>query len=205
VPAILEGWLAGEESADAIAEVLLGATNPSGKLPVTFPQRLEDSPAYLYYSDGPDANYGEGVFVGYRYFDKRRIEPLFPFGHGLSYTTFEYRNLTLAPGTGAGTVLEVSVDVTNTGQRAGSETVQLYVGDEATTEVVRPPKELKGFRKIHLAPGESTSVHFTLTLRDLSYYRIEKHDWVATPGRHGIFVGSSSRDIRQSRGFEYVP
>ena len=204
VPAIIEGWLAGEEGADAIAEVLLGETNPSGKLPMTFPQRLEDSPAYLYYSDGPDANYGEGVFVGYRYFDKRHIEPLFPFGHGLSYTTFEYRGLTVTPAASGGNV-EVSLDVLNTGQRAGSETVQLYVSDAATTEVVRPVKELKGFRKVQLAPGESQSVHFTLAPRDFSYYRIEKHEWVATPGHYDIFVGSSSRDIRQRRGFNYAP
>ncbi len=204
VPAIIEGWFAGEEGADAIAEVLLGETNPSGKLPMTFPQRIEDSPAYLYYSDGPDANYGEGVFVGYRYFDRRHIEPLFPFGHGLSYTTFDYRNLTLAPAAaGADGNVEVSVDVLNTGQRAGAETVQLYVVDGATTEVVRPVKELKAFRKIQLAPGESQSVHFTLVPRDFSYYRIDKHEWVATPGHHDILVGSSSRDIRQTRGFEY--
>ena len=168
VPAIIEGWFAGEESADAIAEVLLGETNPSGKLPMTFPQRIEDSPAYLYYSDGPDANYGEGVFVGYRYFDRRHIEPLFPFGYGLSYTTFDYRNLTLAPAAaGAGGNVEVSVDVVNTGQRAGAETVQLYVVDRATTEVVRPVKELKAFRKISLRREISTRALHTRAARFL--------------------------------------
>jgi beta-glucosidase len=202
-PAILEGWLAGEEGADAIAEVLLGEVNPSGKLPMTFPQRLQDSPAYLYYSDGPDANYGEGVFVGYRYFDRREVEPLFPFGHGLSYTKFEYRNLVVATAGRADGTVEVSVDVRNTGTRAGAETVQLYVGDAATTVVVRPLKELKGFRKIELTPGQSQTVHFTLVPRDLSYYDIARHDWIATSGTHRILVGSSSRDIRQTHEFEY--
>jgi beta-glucosidase len=203
-PAIVEGWLAGEESADALADVLLGEVNPSGKLPMTFPMRLEDSPAYIYYADGPDANYGEGVFVGYRYFDKRGVEPLFPFGHGLSYTSFTYRNITVtSPGQADGAV-DVSVDVTNTGSRAGAETVQLYVGDATTTAVVRPDKELKGFRKIQLNPGESQTVRFTLTLRDLSYYDVTRHDWTATAGPHRILVGSSSRDIRLTRYFDWT-
>jgi beta-glucosidase len=203
-PAIVEGWLAGEEGPDALAQVLLGEANPSGKLPFTFPKRIEDNPAYLYYADGPDENYGEGVFVGYRYYDKRELEPLFEFGRGLSYTSFEYSALTVPPSVAVGAPIPVSVQVSNSGQRSGAETVQLYVGDEATTEVVRPLKELKAFEKITLAPGEARTVHFTLTARDLSYYDIHRHDWVSTPGVHRILIGSSSRDIRQQQDFNWL-
>ena len=201
-PAIVEGYLAGEEEPDALAEILFGETDPSGKLPFTFPVRLADNPAYLYYGGGHDANYGEGVFVGYRYYDKRELEPLFPFGHGLSYTTFRYANLRAPHSVALGSPIQVSVDVTNTGRRAGEETVELYVGDEATTEVVRPPQELKGFEKVSLAPGETRTVSFTLQPRDLSYYGVERAGWTSTPGAHRIFIGSSSRDIRAQQAFE---
>ena len=144
------------------------------------------------------------MFVGYRYYDKRAIEPLFPFGYGLSYTTFEYRNLRVPEKIAVGESVPVSVEVTNVGQRAGAETVQLYVGDEATTEVVRPVKELEGFRKVTLAPGETQTVTFTLAPRALSYYDIHRHDWASTPGTHRIFIGSSSRDIRLARDFEWT-
>jgi beta-glucosidase len=203
-PAIIEGWLAGEEEPDAIAQVLFGEVNPSGKLPFTFPRRLEDTPTYLYYPADRDADYGEGVFVGYRYYDKRKIEPQFPFGHGLSYTTFEYSNLHVPATVPVGNPFEVSVDVRNTGRRAGEETVQLYVGDEATTAVVQPVKELKGFRKVSLAAGEVKTVTFTLSPRDLAYFDIHRPGWVSTPGRHRIFIGSSSRDIREQQDFEWV-
>jgi beta-glucosidase len=203
-PALVEAWLAGEEGPEALTQVLLGTVNPSGKLPFTFPKRLEDNPAYLYYSAGRDANYGEGVFVGYRYYDKRKVAPLFPFGHGLSYTTFEYSNLRAPASVVSGAPMEVSVDVRNSGKRAGQETVQLYVGDEATTEVVRPVKELKGFQKVSLAPGESKTVRFTLTARDLSYYDVHQKGWIATPGSYRIYVGSSSADIRVQRGFQWT-
>ena len=201
VPAILEGWLDGEEGPQAIAQVLLGVVNPSGKLPFTFPKALHDTPAYLYYSAGRDANYGEGVFVGYRYYDERQIEPLFAFGHGLSYTTFEYSNLRVPASVRAGESVPVAVDVKNTGQRAGEETVELYVGDQATTEVVRPVKELKDFRKVSLAPGETSTVTFMLPARALSYYDVHQHEWVSTPGAHRILIGSSSRDLRLQRDF----
>ncbi|MGB6451840.1 MAG: glycoside hydrolase family 3 C-terminal domain-containing protein, partial [Steroidobacteraceae bacterium] len=204
-PAILEGWLAGEEGPDAIAQVLFGEVDPSGKLPFTFPRRLEDTPTYLYYPSERDADYGEGVFVGYRSYDKRRIEPLFPFGHGLSYTTFEYGNLRVPASATVGEPIEVSVDVRNTGPRAGEETVQLYVGDEATTAVVQPVKELKGFQKVSLAPGEMKTVTFTLSPRDLSYYDVHQSAWTSTPGTHRIFIGSSSRDIREQREFNWTP
>ncbi len=201
-PALLEGWLAGEEGPEALTQILLGSANPSGKLPFTLPRRLEDNPAYLYYSPGREARYGEGVFVGYRYYEKRKLAPLFPFGHGLSYTTFAYESLRVPASVPSGSSFEVSVDVRNTGKRAGQETVQLYVGDEATTDIVRPIKELKGFQKVSLAPGERKTLRFTLTPRDLSYYDVHGKDWTSTPGTHRIYVGSSSADIRVQQSFE---
>jgi len=203
-PAILEGWLNGEGGPEALAQVLFGEVTPSGKLPFTFPKRLTDTPAYLYYSGGRDANYGEGVFIGYRYYDERDIDPLFPFGHGLSYTTFEYGNLRVPQSVTVGKPVAVSVDVKNTGSRPGEETVQLYVGDEATTEVVRPVKELKAFEKVKLGPGETKTVSFTLTPRDLAYYDVHSSAWTSTPGTHRIFIGSSSRDIRARRDFQWL-
>jgi beta-glucosidase len=203
-PALLEAWLAGEAEPAALVQILFGDVNPSGKLPVTFPRRLQDNPAYLYYSPGRDAYYGEGVFVGYRYYDKREVEPLFPFGHGLSYTTFEYGKLHVPPQATAGHPVEVSVEVKNTGRRAGQETVQLYVGDETTQDVVRPVRELRAFQKISLAPGESRTVSFTLSARDFSYYDVHQHTWAVSPGKYRIDLGSSSRDIRQSQSLEWV-
>jgi beta-glucosidase len=204
VGAVVEAWLPGQEGARAVAEALLGKTNPSGKLPLTFPKRLEDNPSFLYYSNGRDAHYGEGVFVGYRYYEKRKLEPLFPFGHGLSYTTFEYANLRVPEQVTAGQPIHVSVDVTNTGTMAGKETVQLYIGDEVTQDVVRPVKELKAFHKVELAPGETQIVRFTLAAHDLAYYDVHQHAWVTTPGRYRIHIGSSSADIRAAKPFQWV-
>jgi beta-glucosidase len=203
-PAIVQGWLNGEGGPQAVAEVLFGLVNPSGKLPMSFPKRLQDTPAYLYYDSGPDADYGEGVFVGYRWYDTRNIEPAFPFGFGLSYTTFAYRNIAVPMRVVRGDKMDVSVDVTNTGTRAGAETVELYVGDEATRTVVRPEKELKAFSKIALQPGETRTVRFTLTPRDFQYYDAHAHQWADTPGAHRIFIGSSSRDVRANQDFELV-
>lgn len=203
VPALLEAWLPGEQGANALAQVLFGDVNPSGKLPLTFPRRLEDNPTYLHYAGGRDTNYGEGVFVGYRYYDRKKIEPLFAFGHGLSYTTFEYGNLRVADNVPVGESIEVSVDVRNAGNRAGLETVQLYVGDEATTEVVRPVKELRAFEKIGLAPGEKKTLKFTLSARDLAYYDVHARQWVSTPGAYRIYLGSSSADIRLRKQFQW--
>jgi len=204
VSAVVEAWLPGQEGARAVAEVLLGMANPCGKLPLTFPRRLEDNPSYLYYSNGRDAHYGEGVFVGYRYYDKRRIEPLFPFGHGLSYTTFEYASLRAPDEVLAGQPIHVCVEVTNTGTMAGRETVQLYVGDEVTQDVVRPVKELKGFHKVELAPGESQIVRFTLNTHDLAYYDVHRRAWITTPGNYRLYVGSSSADIRATRPLNWI-
>ncbi len=200
---LIEAWLPGEAGSNALGQILFGETNPSGRLPVTFPRRLEDNPAYLYYSSGREANYGEGVFVGYRYYEKRNVEPMFAFGHGLSYTTFEYANLRLSSVVASGQPIDVRVDVRNSGQREGEETVQLYVTDAATTEVVRPVKELKAFEKVRLAPGESRTVKFALSQRDLSYYDTGRQTWTATPGTYRICIGSSSRDIRQRREFTW--
>jgi beta-glucosidase len=203
-PAIVEAWLNGEAGPQAVAEVLFGLVNPSGKLPMTFPRRMPDTPAYLYYNAGPDADYGEGVFVGYRWYDSRDIEPAFAFGHGLSYTNFAYQNLTVPAKVPSGGNFEVSVQISNTGTREGAEVVQLYVGDEATRSVVRPQKELKAFRKINLQPGEATTISFTLTPRDLQYYDARAHAWAETPGMHRISVGSSSRDLRAMQEFELM-
>jgi beta-glucosidase len=204
VSAIVEAWLPGQEGARAVAEVLLGLVNPSGKLPLTFPRRLEDNPSYLYYSNGRDAHYGEGVFVGYRYYEKKKVEPLFAFGHGLSYTTFAYANARVSDEIMTGQPIHISVDVTNTGTSSGRETVQLYVGDEVTQDVVRPVKELKAFHKVELAPGETQIVRFTLSTRDLAYYDAHRHAWITTPGRYRLHIGSSSADIRVSRTFVCV-
>jgi beta-glucosidase len=202
-PAILEGWLNGEEGPQALAEIIFGAENPSGKLPFTFPRRLLDNPTYLYYPAIRDVSYGEGVFVGYRWYDKRQIEPLFAFGHGLSYTSFAYSNLRLPGSVMMGSSIDLAVDVRNTGTRAGQETVQVYVGDEATIGLVRPVKELKAFEKVQLAPGETKTVRFSLSPRDLSYYDAHQGTWVSSPGTHRIFVGSSSRDIRLQQDLQW--
>ena len=197
VSAILETWLGGQAGAGAIADAVFGKVNPSGKLAETFPVRLEDTPAYLNFP-GEDGQviYGERMFVGYRYYDMRNIEPLFPFGHGLSYTDFAYSDLKLS----ASEItdkdqLQVSLTVTNTGKVKGKEVIQLYVADTEST-VQRPVKELKAFDKVELEPGQSIQVSFTLNERDFSYYNKVYDRWLAESGAFEILVGSSSRDIR---------
>jgi beta-glucosidase len=197
VPAVVEAFFPGQEYGNAIAAVLFGDVNPSGKLPDTFPRRYKDNPAFANY---PGKNgkvlYEEGIFVGYRHYDAKNIEPLFPFGHGLSYTSFEYSGLKVSPAEiKAGDKIKVSIDVKNTGKVAGKEVVQLYVSDVASS-VPRPPKELKAFQKISLLPGETKTVRFTLDKEALSFYDTDLKDWVAEPGKFEIQVGSSSRDIR---------
>mgnify|MGYP001283541829 FL=1 len=197
VSAILETWLGGQAGAGAIVDAVFGKVNPSGKLAETFPVRLEDSPAYLNFP-GEDGQviYGERMFVGYRYYDKLNIEPLFPFGHGLSYTEFGYSDLKLSDTELTDKdKLEVSLTVTNTGKVKGKEVIQLYVADKEST-VQRPVKELKAFDKIELEAGESKSVNFTLNKRDFSYYSKVYDRWLAESGEFQILVGSSSRDIR---------
>lgn len=203
VAGVVLAWYPGQEIGSAIADVLFGAVNPSGRLPETFPKRIEDNPAYLNYpGENGKVYYGEGLFVGYRYYDKKRIEPLFPFGYGLSYTTFAYSNLTLnAPTFAAPEAIRVSVDVTNTGARPGQEVVQLYVRD-VEARLARPEKELKGFAKIHLQPGETRAVTFTLDLRSLAYYDPAEQGWIAEQGTFEVLIGASAADIRLTAAFE---
>jgi len=198
VPCVVQNWYAGSEGGNAIADIVFGDVNPSGKLPITFPNRLEDSPAHaIGQYNGQNCEYKEGLLVGYRYYDTQNVEPLFPFGHGLSYTEFAYGNLKIDPKT-----LEVSVDIKNTGQRKGKEVVQLYVRD-IQSRLPRPSKELKGFEKIELAPGETRQVVFRLNERSLSFYDAQAKRWVAEPGEFEILVGSSSRDIRVQARFDH--
>ncbi|MFP7298950.1 glycoside hydrolase family 3 C-terminal domain-containing protein [Neobacillus niacini] len=196
VKAILEGYLGGQALGGAIADLLFGEANPSGKLAETFPKVLSDNPSYLNFpGEGDRVEYKEGIFVGYRYYDKKNIQPLFPFGFGLSYTNFEYSNLTVGKKNikDTETVL-VTVTVKNTGAVAGKETVQLYVQDAASS-MIRPDKELKGFEKVELQPGEEKTVTFTLDKRSFAYYNVELKDWHVESGDFAILVGKSSRDI----------
>jgi beta-glucosidase len=194
--AVVEAWYLGQETGNAIADVLFGDVNPSGKLPTTFPKRLHDNPAYLNYpGENGKVHYGEGIFVGYRYYDKKEIAPLFPFGYGLSYTTFVYRRLTLrqSPAT-AGEAIRLSVEVENTGSRAGQEIVQVYVR-QAQSRLSRPEKELKAFAKIALEPGETRTVELSLDRDAFSYYDTAVGRWVIEPGKFEVLVGGSSRDV----------
>lgn len=203
VAGLVEVYYPGQENGNAVVNVLVGKVNPSGKLPITFPRRLEDNPAFINasYPGCREVNYGEGIFVGYRYYDMKVIEPLFPFGFGLSYTTFEYGKVNAPKVVKVGQPVEVSVTVTNTGKVAGKETVQLYVADLKST-LPRPPKELKGFVKVELQPGESQIVTFSLDQRALSFYDPHRKHWMAEPGEFELLVGASSRDIRSKTVFQ---
>ncbi|MCH5325478.1 MAG: glycoside hydrolase family 3 C-terminal domain-containing protein [Eubacterium sp.] len=196
VSGIVEAYLCGEAAGEAITDILFGKANPCGKLAETFPKKLSDTPCYLSYPGDVSAPCTEGVFVGYRYYDKKEMDVLFPFGHGLSYTTFEYSDLRLSSDniTDQDTIT-VSVTVTNTGSCFGKEIVQLYVADN-TGFAVRPVKELKGFEKIALDAGESKTVTFTLDKRSFSYYHEELGDWYAPTGKYTVMVGKSSADIQ---------
>lgn len=196
VRAILEVYLGGQAVGRATAEVLFGDANPCGKLAETFPLKLSDNPSYLYYfGEGDRVEYREGVFVGYRYYDKKEMPVLFPFGHGLSYTTFDYSNLKCSADRILDTdTLTVTVDVTNTGSRAGKEIVQLYVQDDEST-VIRPLRELKGFEKVALEPGETKTVSFTLDKRAFAYYNTDISDWHVESGTFTIYAARSSRDL----------
>ena len=196
VKAVLEAYLGGQAVGEAAVRVLFGDANPCGKLPETFPLKLEDNPSYLYYGgEGNVTEYREGVFVGYRYYDKKKMDVLFPFGFGLSYTTFEYSGLKLSAGKIKDTdTLTVTLTVKNTGSRAGKEAVQLYVGDVESTPL-RPVRELKGFAKVALEPGESKAVSFTLDKRSFAYWNQQIHDWHVETGVFTVEVGGSSRDL----------
>ncbi|WP_019638011.1 glycoside hydrolase family 3 C-terminal domain-containing protein [Paenibacillus fonticola] len=196
VKSVLEGYLGGQALGGAIASLLFGDANPSGKLAETFPVKLSDNPSYLHFpGDGDVVEYGEGIFVGYRYYDTKNIEPLFPFGHGLSYTEFSYRNLSISSKQVRDTEpVEISVNVKNVGARAGKEIVQLYIKD-VQSSVSRPEKELKGFEKVHLEPGEETKVTFTLDRRSFAYYDVSLKDWHVEAGEFKVLIGKSSREI----------
>ena len=202
VPALLHAWYPGQEGGTALAEILFGDTSPSGKLPVSFERRWEDNPTFhTYYPEkgGGRVQYSEGVFLGYRHYDRSETKPLFAFGYGLSYTAFAYAKLSVTPQTGTlNEPVSVSFDVTNTGQRAGAEVAELYVGDSHAS-VPRPVKELKAFTKINLKPGETRRVTLTLNRRALAFLDVRKKDWSAEPGEFNILVGGSSDNI-QLRG-----
>ena len=196
VKGIVEAYLGGQAVGGAVCDILFGKVNPSAKLPESFPKKLEDNPSYLsYIGEGDMVEYREGIFVGYRYYDKKKMDVLFPFGYGLSYTTFAYSNLRLDKKEMKDTdTVTVSVDVTNTGDRTGKEIVQLYVADKEST-VIRPEKELRDFAKVELAPGETKTVSFTLGKRAFAYYNTTIHDWHVETGDFDILIGKSSRDI----------
>ena len=203
VKGVIEAYLGGQAVGGATKAVLWGDVNPSGRLPETFPVHLEDNPSYLTYGgEGNTAVYSEGVFVGYRYYDKKKVNVLFPFGYGLSYTAFTYSNLTVsAPSIKDTDTLTVTVDVTNTGEIAGKEVIQLYV-QPPICGVFRPVRELKGVEKISLAPGETKRVAFTLEKRAFAYWNQDLHDWFVPTGAYTIEIGRSSRDIELTRTVE---
>jgi beta-glucosidase len=195
VPALLEGWLLGQAGGSAVADVLYGAVNPSGRLAETIPVRLSDTPAYLDFpGEHGHVRYGEGLFVGYRWYDARDVAVSYPFGHGLSYTTFDYAGLTLTPRDGG---LVARVTVTNTGDRDGHEVVQVYASVPGSA-VVRPVRELVGFERVCVPAGESVTVEVAVTRDDLAYYDIRVGGWVVEPGEYLVEVGASSRDRRAS-------
>ena len=201
MPAILQSWYIGSELGPTVVDVLCGDVNPSGKLPFSFPAKLEDCGAHSfgeigYPGDGVKVEYKEDILVGYRWHDTKKIPARYPFGHGLSYTTFAYGKPALSAKTMTeGDELTLTIDVTNSGTREGKEVVQIYIGDDKAT-VLRPVKELKGFEKLALAPGETKQVTFTITADDLKYFDEATHSWKAEAGKFTAYVGSSSTDIR---------
>ena len=206
VPAIVQAWYLGSEAGHALADVLGGAVNPSGKLPMSFPVKLTDNGAHAfdalcYPGDSIRVEYKEDILVGYRWHDTKKIPALFPFGHGLSYTTFSYGKATLSSSSlAADGSITVTVPVKNSGDRPGKEVVQLYIGDNKSS-LPRPKKELKAFDKIALNPGEEKTVTFTITPDDLKYFDDARHEWVAEPGKFTLYIGASSADIRTQAPF----
>lgn len=198
VKGLLEAYLGGQAAGSAIADLLFGKACPCGKLAETIPYKLSDNPSYLFFGDGDKVEYREGIFVGYRYYDAKEMPVAFPFGHGLSYTDFSYSGLKISKSemTDHDTVT-VSVDVTNTGSCEGKEIVQLYISD-LTGAVRRPLKELKGYSKVSLKPGETKTVSFPLDYRSFTWYNTQISDWYAASGDYEILIGASSRDIRLS-------
>ncbi len=203
-PALLQTWYAGQQAGNALAKILFGDVNPSGKLPISWEKKITDNPAYKNYYEQPgsvDVKYSEGIFLGYRYYETSKVKPLFPFGFGLSYTSFAFSNLSVAPEPASPDgPITVSFDVKNTGTRAGAEVAQIYVGDPSAT-VPRPKMELKGFSRVTLAPGESHRVTETLDKRSLAYWDVKKHGWNVDPGRFTVYVGDSSENVPLQKNF----
>ena len=193
-PAVLEAWLCGEEGPDAVARIVFGESQPSGRLAVSFPRRIEDSPAHPFYPGGDEAEYGEGLFVGYRHFDRAAEPPLFPFGFGLTYTRFAYRDLKAPASVRAGDPVTVTFTIANLGERPGKETAQLYVRPRGPSQV-RPVKELKGFAKLSLAPGESKTAVLNLDARAFAFYDPAQKAWITEPGAYDLLIGASAADI----------
>ena len=204
VPALLHAWYPGENGGLALGEILFGDVNPSAKLPITMEKRLQDNPTSANYPTSSDAttiHYAESIFVGYRGYDKNRTEPQFPFGYGLSYTTFTYSDLKIEARRFNGkSLITATFTVTNSGKRAGAEVAELYVGKH-NPQIVRPIKELKGFAKVFLNPGESKQVILELDQRSVSFFDTDKHQWDTEPGIYDVLVGASCRDIRLSGQF----
>ncbi|HKK66736.1 MAG TPA: glycoside hydrolase family 3 C-terminal domain-containing protein, partial [Bacteroidales bacterium] len=204
VPAIVQGWYLGSETGHALASVIAGDVNPSGKLPFTFPEKLEDNSAHAvgeFPGEDGQVDYNESIWVGYRWHDKEKIKPLFSFGHGLSYTNFEYgkvssdkKELT------ADGEITFTVSVKNAGNRDGAEIVQLYISD-LKSSLARPVKELKGFEKVWLKPGETKEVSITIDKKALSFFDDKKHEWIAEPGKFEALIGASSTDIKSKTRF----
>jgi beta-glucosidase len=204
VPGLIHAWYPGENGGLALGEILFGDVNPSGKLPVTMEKHLQDNPTTANYpltSDASTIQYTEGIFVGYRGYEKNQIEPQFPFGYGLSYTTFGYSDLKIAPPQLNGNNhVNVTFTVTNTGNRAGAEIAELYVGQQ-NPSLAPPIKELKGFQKVFLQPGASQKVTLELDQRSVAYFNTTIRQWDGLPGTYNVLVGASSQDIRLSSQF----
>ena len=196
-------WYSGQEGGRALADMLFGKLSPSGKLPMTFERRAEDNPSFRTYSDQGHQHvaWTEGVFIGYRGYEEKGMQPLYPFGYGLSYTTFSLSEPIVSSDNKRGDI-SLSLTVTNTGTMAGAEVVQLYVGKDGESPVLRPKKELKNFEKVMLRPGEQRTVTLTLSPDDFKYYDVNTHRWVTDPGRYHLFVGTSSADIRKTLSVE---
>ena len=194
---VIWAWYAGQEGNRALADILFGRVNPSGKLPMTFERRAEDNPSFLTYSDqgNKHVQWTEGVFIGYRGYEKQGIKPLYPFGFGLSYTTFELSQCQVAGPDKDGRI-QVTVNIRNTGNREGAEVIQLYVGKEDFSPVLRPVKELKAFQKVTLKPGEQQSVKLTFNTDALRYFDVSNRQWTGDPGKYKLSVGTSAEDIR---------
>jgi beta-glucosidase len=207
VPGLIHAWYPGEEGGTALAQILFGDVSPSGKLPASFERRWEDSAARgsYYPQEDKKIEYKEGIFLGYRHFDRSTVKPLFPFGFGLSYTRFEYSGLTVTPASSdLAAPVAVSFYVRNVGPREGAEVAEVYVGDPHSS-VPRPVKELKGFAKVSLKPGQGKRVSVKLDARSFSFFDINKHGWNAEPGEFTILVGSSSAKIELQGKFTLKP